>query len=53
MGSLELCFSLLSVQSPGGGGVPRTVFQIVTVQWSSGVPAPLATGPDDQEVTPV
>ena len=38
-----MCFSLLSVQCPGCGGLPRTVFPIVTVPWSSGMPAPLAT----------
>lgn len=36
IGRLELCFCLLSVQYPGGHGLPTTVFPIVIVLWSSG-----------------
>ena len=37
------CFSLLSVQCPVCGGLPRTVFPIVTVPWSCRTPASLKT----------
>ena len=37
------CFSLLSVQCPVCGGLPRTVFPIITVPWSSRTPASLKT----------
>lgn len=37
------CFSLLSVQCPGGGRLPRAVFLVGTVQWNPGAQAPLAT----------
>lgn len=38
-----MCFSLLSMQCRGGGGILRTVLLIVTVPQSSEMPAPLAT----------
>ena len=34
---LGMCFSLLSVQCPGGGILPRTVFLTVTVLWVPGI----------------
>lgn len=43
MGRLGLCFILLCMQCSEGGSLARTVFLIVTVPWSSGIPAPLAT----------
>ena len=37
-----VCFHLLSVRCPEGGGLPRTVFPIGTVLWSPGMQVPLA-----------
>ena len=36
-----LCFSLLSAQCLGGGGLARTVSPIVTAPWDSGMQGPL------------
>lgn len=38
---LEVCFSLLSVHCPGGVGLPETVFLIIIVSLSSGMPTPI------------
>lgn len=38
-----MCFSLLSVQCPGRGGLPKTVSPIVSVLWGPEMQAPLAT----------
>lgn len=48
IGRLGMCLSLLSVQCLRGGGLPRTVFLTLTVPWSSGIPAYLATRAGDQ-----
>lgn len=39
-----MCFSLPSVQCPAGVGLLRTVFLILTVPWSSRMPATRARG---------
>lgn len=48
-----LCFNLLPVQLLGGGGLPITVFPMVTVLWSSVTSVPLATRARSSRDVPV
>lgn len=40
---LEMCFTLLSVQCPGGSSLPRTISWIFIVPWDPGTQVCLAT----------
>ena len=47
-----VCLSLLSVQCPGGGSLPRTIPLIAAVLWDPKMPGFLATRASDQGVSP-